>query len=313
MGLQRTPLLRRPDDTATSSRLPSRSYGPKPLLRHPGLLLLMAVALLARAALPSATAAREPAWRVYAILYATVPGFPVHELVTGANTPRTLDIAMMFWLLKGPDRRCVLVDAGFYRQKFLDSWKPADYRRPSEALQSFGVPADSVTDVIVSHVHWDHLDGTDLFRNARVWIQREEYEYYVGADGVPLHTAIDTVDAAMLAQLNRGGRVQLVEGDGQEILPGITAYTGGKHTFASQYVGVRTSEGTVVIASDNCYLYENLARHRPIAQTLDSMSNLAAQDRMRRIASARRLIVPGHDPAVFTRFRGVGPGVVAIR
>jgi len=268
--------------------------------------------LFAGAALQSRAAPHEPAWKVYAIRYATVAGFPVHELVAGADTTRKLDIAMMFWLLKGPGRKCVLVDAGFYRQKFLDSWKPADYRRPSDALQSFGVRADSVTDVIVSHVHWDHLDGVDLFRNARVWIQREEYAHYVGDDGAPLDAAIDTVDAAMLGQLNRAGRVKLVEGDGKEILPGLTAYTGGKHTFASQYVGVHTSGGTVVVASDNCYLFENLALHRPIAQTLDSTSNLAAQDRMRRIASSVRLIIPGHDPAVFTRFRSVGPGVVAI-
>lgn len=289
-------------------RAPQRSW-----LGQVGPLFSLLLALWAGAAAQSPAAPRAPAWKVYAIRYASVPGFPVHELVAGADTTRKLDIAMMFWLLTGPDQRRVLVDTGFYRQEFLDSWKPADYRRPSEALQSFGVPAESVTDVIVSHVHWDHLDGTDLFRHARVWIQREEYAHYVGDNGAPLQSAIDTVDAAMLAELNRAGRVHLVDGDGREILPGLTVYTGGKHTFASQYVGVRTSKGTVVIASDNCYLYENLDRHRPIAQTLDSTSNLASQDRMRRIASASRLIVPGHDPAVFTRFRSVGRGVVAIQ
>ena len=100
---------------------------------------------------------------------------------------------------------------------------------------------------------------------------------------------------------------------GVKLLPGITAYTGGKHTFASQYVGVRTAKGTVVVASDNCYLYENLDKHRPIAQTLDARSNLAAQDRMKRLASKPQWIVPGHDPGVFKRFPGVGVGVVAIR
>ncbi len=269
--------------------------------------------LLAAAAAPSSAAARGPVWEVFAIRYATVPGFPVHELVAGADTTRKLDIAMMFWLLKGPGGRRVLVDAGFYRQKFLDSWKPAEYRRPSDALGGLGLSADSITDVIVSHVHWDHLDGADLFPNARVWLQREEYDYYVGDSGVPLHAAIDSLDAAMLAELKRAGRVELVEGDAREILPGLTAYTGGKHTFASQYVGVRTARGTVVVASDNCYLYENLERHRPIAQTLDAISNLAAQNRMARIASARRLIVPGHDPAVFERFRKVAPGIVRIQ
>jgi glyoxylase-like metal-dependent hydrolase (beta-lactamase superfamily II) len=257
-------------------------------------------------------APEEPVWRVHAIRYATIPAFPVNALVAGADSTRTLDIAMMFWLLEGAGGRRVLVDAGFYRQKFLDDWKPADFVRPSEALARFDVPPDSVTDIVITHIHWDHLDGADLFRNARVWIQREEYEYYVREDGTPGHAAIDSLDAAMLAGLMQAGRVNLVEGDAVEIMPGVTVYTGGRHTFASQYVGVRMARGTAVIASDNVYLYENLERHVPIAQTLDARSNLAAQDRMRRIASAARLIVPGHDPAVFRRFRGVGSGVARI-
>jgi len=268
-------------------------------------------ALLCVFATPAGAAPRAPAWHVYAIRYATVPAFPVHELVAGADTVRKLDIAMMFWLLDAPPRH-VLVDAGFYRQKFLDSWKPADFVKPSEALQRCGVAPDSVTDVIISHVHWDHLDGADLFPNARIWIQKEEYGYYVSDSGTPLHAAIDSVDAAMLASLNQAGRVKLIAGDGQEILPGITAYTGGKHTYASQYVGVRTGRHTVVVASDNVYLYENLDRHLPITQTLDAKSNLAAQDRMKRIASNLRLIVPGHDPAVFRRFPGAGADVAKI-
>jgi len=274
------------------------------------LLLAAGVFLLAAPAVPAAP--RAPAWRVYAIRYATIPAFPVRYLVTGADTTRTLDIAMMCWLLDGGPGRHVLVDAGFYRPKFLDEWKPAGFVRPSDAVRRVGLAPDSITDVVISHVHWDHLDGADLFPNARIWIQREEYTHHVGADGMPLNPAIDTLDAAMLSRLEAAGRVKLVEGDAQEFLPGLTAYTGGKHTFASQYVGVRTAKGIVVVASDNLYLYENLDRHRPIAQTLDSTSNLAAQERMKRLAASPRLIVPGHDPAVFQRFHAAGDGVVKV-
>jgi glyoxylase-like metal-dependent hydrolase (beta-lactamase superfamily II) len=282
--------------------------------RFRALSILLACAWLVGAAGPSGAPrpARDPVWRIHAIRYATLPAFPVRALVTGADSTRKLDIAMMFWLLEGPGDRRVLVDAGFYRPKFVASWKPADFVKPSEALERTGVPAASVTDVIISHVHWDHLDGADLFPNATIWIQREEYDYYVGPDGTPARPAIDSLDAAMMSGLMKAGRVKLVEGDGREILPGVTAYTGGKHTYASQYLGARIAKGTVVIASDNLYLYENLDRHRPIAQTLDSTSNLSAQERMTRIASDRRLIVPGHDPAVFQRFKGEQPGVVKI-
>jgi len=253
-----------------------------------------------------------PVWQVYALRYATVRSFPVHELVAGADTTRRSDIAMMFWLLKGPAGRRVLVDCGFYRKKFLDAWKPADFVPPADVVRRFGIPPESITDIVVSHIHWDHLDGADAFPNARIWIQRAEYEHYVGADGMPLDAQIDTVDAAMLASLERDGRVKRVEGDAQEIVPGIVAYIGGKHTFESQYVGVHTANGTVIVASDNMYLYENLEKHVPIAATYDAVSNLAAQDRMKQLAASLRLIVPGHDPAVFERFKRVRPGVVRI-
>lgn len=255
---------------------------------------------------------QKPVWRVQAIRYATLPGFPVSALVAGADSTSKIDIAMMFWLMEGPGGRHVLLDTGFYRKKFLDHWKPADFVRPDEAVEAAGVSPDSITDVIISHVHWDHLDGADLFPNARIWIQRAEYEYYVKDDGTPAHAAIDTVDAAMLAGMMKAGRVQLIDGDGQQIMPGVTVYTGGRHTYASQYLSVRLATGTAVLASDNVYLYENLDRHLPIAQTLDAKSNLAAQDRMRTIASDLRLIVPGHDPAVFERFHGPRPGIVNI-
>ena len=71
-------------------------------------------------------------------------------------------------------------------------------------------------------------------------------------------------------ELRRANRIKLVDGDDREILPGVRVYTGGRHTFASQYVGVRTRAGTVVLASDNAYLYENLEGKLAIAQTLDA-------------------------------------------
>ncbi|MFI5105057.1 MAG: hypothetical protein ACHP79_09065, partial [Terriglobales bacterium] len=148
----------------------------------------------------------------------------------------------------------------------------------------------------------------------RIWLQRDEYTYYTGEawQHKNTHGGIEKDDVVALVKLNMEGRVGLVEGDAQEILPGVTCYTGGKHTYQSQYVGVKTKAGTVVLASDNMYLYENLEKHVPIAQTLDAASNLRAQDRMKQIAGSPRLIVPGHDPAMFERFPKVNERVVRI-
>lgn len=256
--------------------------------------------------------AAPPTYEVYAVRYATIPNFRVAGLVAGADTSRRMDIAMMVWLLKGSDGRNVLVDAGFHRDDFVRRWHPRDYMTPSEAVSRLGVPPDDVTDVIISHVHWDHLDGVDLFPKARVWIQREEFQHHLDSAGTVKDRAIDAGDAKVLAEIARQGRLTLIDGDAPEILPGISVYTGGKHTYASQYASVRSSAGTVVVASDNAYLYENLTKHVPIAQTLDPVSNLAAQRRMLGIASDPRLIVPGHDPMVFERFPTPGKGIALI-
>lgn len=274
-------------------------------LRGPAIFLPLTFAAFAFRGAPAT-------YEVYAIRYATIPNFRVASLVAGADTSRRMDIAMMVWLLEGSDGRKVLVDAGFHRDDFVRRWHPAEYMSPSEAVSRLGVRPDEVSDVIISHVHWDHLDGIDLFPTARVWLQREEFEHHLDSAGTVKDRAIDAGDAKVLADIARQGRLMLIDGDGKEILPGITVFTGGKHTFASQYASVRSAAGTVVVASDNAYLYENLAKHVPIAQTLDSMSNLAAQRRMLSIASDPRLIVPGHDPGVFDRFPTPGKGIALI-
>jgi glyoxylase-like metal-dependent hydrolase (beta-lactamase superfamily II) len=274
-------------------------------------LSLLTLGLVAAA---SMAAQSKPTYEVYALRYATIPGFPVEELVAGADPARKIDIAMMIWLVRG-NGRDILVDSGFYHERFFKDWDVKDFTKPSDTLSRVGLKPEDITDVIISHMHWDHADGMDLFPNARIWIQKDELEYYAGQawQSKTTHGGIDKDDVLTLVKLNTEGRVGLVQGDSQQILPGVTCYTGGKHTYQSEYVGVATAAGTVVLASDNMYLYENLEKHAPIGATLDAASNLRAQDRMKQMAARPDLIIPGHDPAVFTKFPNPVPGVAKIQ
>jgi glyoxylase-like metal-dependent hydrolase (beta-lactamase superfamily II) len=273
------------------------------------------LAVLVAAASAQTTAPATATYDVFAVRFGVLPSFPVSGLVAGAEASRRLDIPVMVWLLKGDNGRTVLVDSGFFRQKFVDRWKVREFRRPSDALGAIGVRAEEVTDIIVSHAHWDHAGGIELFPKATIWIQREEYQYYTGEawHARNTHGGIEQEDMLALLRINMEGRLRLVEGDGQEPVPGIRCYTGGRHTRASQYVSAPVAGGTAVFASDNVYLYENLEKRVPIAQTLDAAANLRAQDRIRTLASTPELIVPGHDPAVFERFERVTDGVAGIR
>src|SRR5215471_11644999 len=172
-------------------------------------------------------------YEVYALSYGVYPGYGVSNLVAGANKNRKIDLQMMIWLLKGPGGKNILVDSGCYHDRFVKNLGIKNYTKPSDTLARLGLSAADITDVIISHMHWDHADGMDLFPNAKIWLQKDEYVYYTGEawQRKDTHGGIDKDDVVAVVKLNLEGRVGLVNGDAQEIIPGITCYTGGKHTY----------------------------------------------------------------------------------
>jgi glyoxylase-like metal-dependent hydrolase (beta-lactamase superfamily II) len=251
-----------------------------------------------------AVPAGGPEYSIQAIRYATSPGFPVSELVIGAPKDEKVDIAMVVWLIRGGGRN-ILFDSGFHRETWLKYFPMKDFTRPDDAVRMAGVKAEEVTDVVISHAHWDHMGGIDLFPKATVWIQKEEFRYYTGeawqAGGH--HGGIDPEDVEELVRLNTEGRLRLVDGDNVEIFPGIRAYTGARHTYASQYLRVEGNP-TFVLASDNCYLYRNLAEHRASGtfSDADRPGNIKNQARMIELAGSVDRVVPGHDAMQFQKF-----------
>src|SRR6202167_2723076 len=247
--------------------------------------------------------APTPDYSIQAIRYATSPGVPLSELVVGGPSDK-VDIAMVVWLIRGGGHT-ILFDSGFHRDTFVKDFPMKDYLRPDEAVKTAGVQPDEVTDIVISHAHWDHMGGIDLFPKAQVWIQKDEYRYYTmdawQASGD--HGGIDPDDVKQLVQLNTEGRLHLIDGDNVEIFPGIRAYTGARHTYASQYLRVEGNP-PYVLASDNVYLYRNLAEHAASAtfNDADHAANVAAQARMIELAGSPARVDPGHDALQFQKF-----------
>jgi glyoxylase-like metal-dependent hydrolase (beta-lactamase superfamily II) len=261
-------------------------------------------ALFAAALFSAPLLAATPNYSIQAIRYATSPDVPVAELVVGGPANEKVDIAMVVWLIRGGGHT-ILFDSGFHRDTFLKEFPMRDYLRPDKAVELAGVKPEDVTDIVISHAHWDHMGGIDLFPKAVVWIQREEYRYYTGDAWQPGgdHGGIDPDDAQQLVKLNTEGRIHLVDGDNVEIFPGIRAYTGSRHTYASQYLRVDGAP-PYVLASDNCYFYLNLTLHLPSAtfSDADHAANVAQQARMISLAGSADRVVPGHDMLQFQKF-----------
>jgi len=285
----------------------SRRMYPPMIHRYLVSLIAMVCVTLSGSCASESAAASGPEYSIDAIRYATSPGVSVSELVVGG--PESLkndkvDIALVVWLIRGGGHT-ILFDSGFHRDTFIKYFPMKDYLSPDEVVKTAGVQPGDITDIVISHAHWDHMGGIDLFPKAQVWIQKEEYRYYTMDAWQPggNHGGIDPEDVKQLVQLNTEGRLHLIDGDNIEIFPGIRAYTGARHTYASQYLRVE-GHPSYVLASDNAYFYLNLTSHLASAtfSDADHAANIANQARMIDLAGSPERVVPGHDILQFQKF-----------
>jgi glyoxylase-like metal-dependent hydrolase (beta-lactamase superfamily II) len=81
------------------------------------------------------------------------------------------DMDWIFYLLE-LDGRKVLIDCGFDDP---DQSRPfnVDFSPPSEVLAGLGIRPESVTDILVTHAHFDHLGTVDDWPKARIWIHQD--------------------------------------------------------------------------------------------------------------------------------------------
>lgn len=257
-----------------------------------------------------------PGRQVYAIRYATRSGAcrAEHFYRGDPNPNEQMPIDYYVWAIVEPDR-AVLVDTGFTARTAQRRGSRQVLRSPLETLANLGIAASAVTDLVLTHLHYDHTGHADQFPNARVHLQREEFEFWTG----PMATRGDAPHLSEQADLDfirdvfDSGEVQLLEGDAP-VTEGILLHRVGGHSAGLQIVSVETDVGRVVLASDASHFYENICEDRPYSIVHHLPSMFAAFDLVKELATSPDLIIPGHDPLVIDRFPPVpGLGGLAVR
>ena len=251
-------------------------------------------------------------YEIYALEFAGNWKVLANEIAVGAPTKDTIKGSAIIWILKGTNGRIVLVDAGFTDTA---QYPAHNYIRPDLVLEKINIKAAQITDLIVTHPHYDHIGGIDLFPNANLWMQKDDFDYFVetawqkngNADG------FNKKDVFKIIQKSIDGKLTLVKGDSLEIIPGIRVFTGSKHTYESQYVLANGTSGKTIIASDNIWYYYNLKYLLPIPKyTFDAKAYVNAMIRMKTLVSNTELIIPAHDALIFSKFPKVADRIVKI-
>lgn len=271
------------------------------------------ILLLILASIPFISHCQESdVYEVYALKYIDEGKFSAKDAIVGGSDKDSVDCGDMIWLLKGSSGKNILVDAGN-----IDSSKglPKSYLRPDLVLQQIGVCPFDISDVILTHPHYDHIGGINLFPKAKVWMQEDDFNYFVGRawqengnrDGFQEN------DVRNLLEINLQKRLKLIKGDDIEIFPGIKVFIGSKHTFENQYLMVNSnSSKKIIIASDAVWFYPNLTNLLPIPYCHDPKAYVNAMARMKTLIENPDLIIPGHDNLVFSRFPKVTDRIIRI-
>jgi glyoxylase-like metal-dependent hydrolase (beta-lactamase superfamily II) len=243
----------------------------------------------------------EP-YEVYAIRYATVARRASENFI-GADPHETgARMDYFTWLVRNSSRTFV-VDTGF-NEAAAKRRKREFLRSPAEGLRLLGVDTAQVQNVIVTHLHYDHIGNFDLFPRARFHLQDREMAYATGRYmGHPFFSYAYELDEILAMVRNvYAGRVEFHDGDAL-LAPGLSVHHVGGHTQGLQVVRVWTRVGWLVLASDASHYADNMDQGRPFPVVINVGAMFDGWQRMRTLAEDPRHIVPGHDPAVMRRYR----------
>ena len=241
-------------------------------------------------------------FEVYAVRYATVARKAAENFIGGDPHEAGATMDYFVWLARNASHTFV-IDTGFNeaaaqrrRREFL--------RSPVEGLQLLGVNAEEVADVIITHLHYDHIGNFDLFPNARFHLQDQEMAFATGRymkENFFSHSYELEEIVAMVRNVY-AGRVEFHDGD-VELAPGLSLHFIGGHTMGLQVVRLWTRIGWLVLASDASHYAANMDQGRPFPIVYDVAQMVDGWRRLRELVDDPRHIIPGHDPLVMDWYR----------
>jgi len=275
-----------------------------------GIALLMV--LLCVVFVGSALAAQ---YEVYTIQYSGLVNYPVDAILFSTDRGKTMDVPFSYTYLKGGGHE-YMFDTGYTDVAMGMKWgaPPGAWSSIADNLRKLGTSADRIEAVIIGHMHWDHGGGLTEFPKATFYVQKKEIEFAAGEITQKKHTmaGFDPRDILTIVKLNWEGRVKVINGDAADILPGISVYLTPGHTAGTESATVPSRRGTVVLCGDSCYTYRNLDEMIPLGFGYDLVQMLNSYDTLKKVMGAKGVLVPGHDPAVFTKFPKVADNIVRV-
>jgi glyoxylase-like metal-dependent hydrolase (beta-lactamase superfamily II) len=250
-------------------------------------------------------------YEVFAVRYATRPAMRRDHFVGGDPHDDQMPMDYFVWLIRN-DHRTYVVDTGFHAD--MAKKRQREYvRSPREGLALLGVDSHEVTDVILTHLHYDHVGTFDDFPKAQFHLQDAEMSFATGrhmCNGFLSH-GYEVEEVVSMVRLVYKDRVTFYQG-AHELAPGLSIHHIGGHTDGLQCVRVMTDRGWVVLASDASHYYEHMRSNRFFTLVFKLGDMLNGYRTLNELAASPNHVVPGHDPLVMKYYPAPSPELEGI-
>jgi N-acyl homoserine lactone hydrolase len=260
-------------------------------------------------------------YSIWVMEYAHVPQYHLSGLIYGAHNQGHRRLPYCYIVIKGQGH-VAMVDVGYnhkaYGEVLANTFGVRGWHAPREVLAECGVTPEDVDSIFITHAHFDHMGNIEDFPKAMFYMQEQELTKWVWAMALErrfrwLMLGIDPGDILRAVDLARQGRLVCVEGDRENVLPGIDVTAAfDTHTWGSMFVTVRNdpaprTENRWVFAGDLVYTRENLRGddpdttkdplYVPVGLATGSQVNLimASEAMVKSAGGDDRRVIPVHE------------------
>lgn len=198
-------------------------------------------------------------------MFGTVPK-TLWQKTNPADEHNRIDLEARALLLKSP-RRNILIDDGVGRdfvmkygeklgKRFGEIYKVAEGGNDLiSSLKRYDLKPEDITDVILSHLHFDHAGGSTCakdgklvptFPNSTYWVQKKNLEIALQPNVRERASYL----AANFQPLIDAGKLKTLDGRSENIFPNISMYLSHGHTEGLQVVVVSDAKSGIVYCAD---------------------------------------------------------------
>jgi glyoxylase-like metal-dependent hydrolase (beta-lactamase superfamily II) len=197
----------------------------------------------------------------------------------------------VFYLEGGPEK--ILVDTGleqFIVPPGVEEEFGIQVQEFEEALAAYGLQPEDIDIIIHTHLHNDHCENDYKCPQARVYVQKREYDFFKEPHPIDHRYFPDLLDE---------NDVVVVEGD-QEIVDGIQVLLTPGHTVGGQSIVVNTRQGKAVITGFCCN-EQNFPEQGPLVVPGVHINVIDAYESIRKVKEVADIILPLDDLSIGRR------------